>query len=296
MKKIWGFINRTYQDHVAAYSAQAAYYLILSFIPFILFLTTLIRYTPVTYNQMREAIISVVPQSAQSFVMEIVAEVYRRNSALVPISAIVALWSAGKGLQAITNGLNMIYHVKETRNWLVNRIKSVFYTLLFCVSLIISLLFMVLGRQLQQLAEQHVPLLGRFIGWLISFRMLPILVILFLVFLILFRFLPNRKATLLSQVPGAVLTAFAWVAFSYLFSLYFELFPGFSNMYGSLTALIIVMLWINFLMNLMLYGAEINTYFETDFVHARESIKQRRTQEKEQKQEQQEEHKEQNQK
>ena len=154
MKRIWGFIDRTYKDHVGAYAAQAAYFLILSFIPFILFLTTLIRFTPVTYNQMREAIMSVVPQSAQSFVMEIVAEVYRRNSALVPVTAIIALSSAGKGMQAITNGLNTIYHVKETRNWLINRIISVFYTLIFCISLIISLLFMVLGHQLQELAEK----------------------------------------------------------------------------------------------------------------------------------------------
>ena len=264
MKRIWGFIDRTYKDHVGAYAAQAAYFLILSFIPFILFLTTLIRFTPVTYNQMREAIMSVVPQSAQSFVMEIVAEVYRRNSALVPVTAIIALWSAGKGMQAITNGLNTIYHVKETRNWLINRIISVFYTLIFCISLIISLLFMVLGHQLQELAEKYFPFLGRIIGWLISNQMLPVLGILFLMFLVLFKFLPNRKANLLSQVPGALITAASWIIFSYLFSIYFELFPGFSNMYGSLTALIIVMLWIYFLMNLMLYGAEINTYFEKD--------------------------------
>ena len=280
MKRIWGFIDRTYKDHVGAYAAQAAYFLILSFIPFILFLTTLIRFTPVTYNQMREAIMSVVPQSAQSFVMEIVAEVYRRNSALVPVTAIIALWSAGKGMQAITNGLNTIYHVKETRNWLINRIISVFYTLIFCISLIISLLFMVLGHQLQELAEKYFPFLGRIIGWLISNQMLPVLGILFLMFLVLFKFLPNRKANLLSQVPGALITAASWIIFSYLFSIYFELFPGFSNMYGSLTALIIVMLWIYFFFFNDTATTEIYTYFENDFLKARRSMKERKEQKK----------------
>ena len=85
--------------------------------------------------------------------------------------------------------------------------------------------------------------------------------------------LPNRKATFKSQVPGAVLIAAGWSLFSYFFSLYFELFPGFSNMYGSLTALIMVMLWLYICMNLLLYGAEINSYFEKQFRLAQASVR-----------------------
>ncbi|MDO4650277.1 MAG: YhjD/YihY/BrkB family envelope integrity protein, partial [Eubacteriales bacterium] len=133
---IKGFVDRTFKDHVGAYAAQAAYFLIMSFIPFILFLTTLIRYTSVSYNMIRETIVQVFPPSLQKFVMEIVADVYMRSDAVLPITAITAIWSAGKGLQAITNGLNTIYHVKETRNWLITRIYSVFYTMLFSIALI----------------------------------------------------------------------------------------------------------------------------------------------------------------
>ena len=278
MKKIWGFVNRTIEDHVGAYAAQAAYFLILSFIPFILFLTTLIRFTPITYNQIREVIISIIPQDAQAFVMGIVADVYRRNSALVPISALAAIWSAGKGLQAITNGLNTIYHVKETRNWLVNRIKSVFFTILLCVALIVSLLVMVLGRRLSELVREKNEFIGTILMRIMNLRVLPVFVILFLVFWMLFRFLPNRRATFRSQMPGALLTAVSWMLFAYLFSLYFVLFPSFSNMYGSLAALIIVMLWVYFLMNLLLFGALVNTYFEKDFARAEQNIRSRLSQ------------------
>ena len=112
-----GFVRRANGDHVSAYAAQAAYFLIMSFIPCILFLTTLVRYTPLTYNVVRDAIVAFIPENLQSFVLGIVVDVYKRSTAIVPLSAIVALWSAGKGMQAITNGLNTIYHVKETRNW-----------------------------------------------------------------------------------------------------------------------------------------------------------------------------------
>ena len=104
---------------------------------------------------------------------------------------------------------------------------------------------------------------------------------LFLVFLILYKMLPNRKATLKSQVPGAVLIAAGWSLFSYFFSLYFELFPGFSNMYGSLTALIMVMLWLYICMNLLLYGAEINSYFEKEFRKAQASVREMLNRERE---------------
>ena len=276
-----GFMERVSGDHVAAYAAQAGYFIIMSFIPFILCLTTLIRYTPLTYKVVREAIVGFVPQNLQSFILSIVAEVYTRSAAVVPVTAFVALWSAGKSIQSLTNGLNTIYHVKETRNWLVNRIHAVVYMFLFVVALIGSLLILVLGNRIQQIAVAYVPFLGRIVARLMGARTLLVFAVLFFIFLVLYKVLPNRKATFKSQVPGAFITAVAWSLFSYFFSLYFDFFPGFSNMYGSLTALIAVMLWIYVCMNLVLYGAEINAYFEKEFRQAQQSVKEMLNREKE---------------
>ena len=262
--KFAGFIVRTKEDHVGAYAAQAAYFLIMSFIPFLLFFTTLLKYTPVTYNDLREAIIAVVPQNLQEFVMGIVVDIYRKGTAIMPVSAVVALWSAGKGIQALTNGLNTIYHVEETRNWLITRCYSVFYSLLFALALAFSLAMLVVSSQVRQFFAEALPVLGRLPGQMLLTRFLLVFVTLFLVFLLLFWAIPNRKATFRSQVPGAFLTAAAWMLFSFFFSLYFKLFPEFSNMYGNLTSLILVMLWLYFCMMIMLFGAEVNSYFENE--------------------------------
>ncbi len=265
MSIIRGFVDRIFKDHVGAYAAQAAYFLIMSFIPFILFLTTLIRYTSVSYNMIRESIAQVFPQSLQKFVVEIVADVYMRSSAVLPITALTAIWSAGKGLQAITNGLNTIYHVKETRNWLITRIYAVFYTLLFSIALIMTLTLMVLGEKLHDLAMEYSSFMNKYLNNVIVERELITFVSLVVVFIVLFRVLPNRKATFRSQVPGALITAVAWMSFSYVFSFYLEMFPGFTSMYGNMATLIIAMLWLYIMMNLMLFGAEINIYFEKEF-------------------------------
>ena len=267
-----GFMERMRKDHVSAYAAQAAYFLIMSFIPFVLFLTAIVQYTPLTYREVRQAIMSVVPENLQGFVLNIVAEVFSKSAAVLPLSALVALWSSGKGMQALINGLNTIYHVKETRNWLVNRIYSMFYMFLFVLALIASLLLLVMGNRIHVLISGYVPFLGNMIGRILGAKTFLVFVMLFLVFLVLYRYLPNRRASLKSQDPGAFLTAVAWSVFSYLFSLYFTFFPDFSIMYGSLSTLILVMVWLYFCMNLLLYGAEINAYFESQFRQAKLSF------------------------
>ena len=267
-----GFMERMRKDHVSAYAAQAAYFLIMSFIPFVLFLTAIVQYTPLTYREVRQAIMSVVPENLQGFVLNIVAEVFSKSAAVLPLSALVALWSSGKGMQALINGLNTIYHVKDTRNWLVNRIYSLFYMFLFVLALIASLLLLVMGNRIHVLISGYVPCLGNVIGRILGAKTFLDFVMLFFVFLVLYRYLPNRRASLKSQVPGAFLTAVAWSVFSYLFSLYFTFFPDFSIMYGSLSTLILVMVWLYFCMNLLLYGAEINAYFESQFRQAKLSF------------------------
>ena len=267
-----GFMERMRKDHVSAYAAQVAYFLIMSFIPFVLFLTAIVQYTPLTYREVRQAIMSVVPENLQGFVLNIVAEVFSKSAAVLPLSALVALWSSGKCMQALINGLNTIYHVKETRNWLVNRIYSMFYMFLFVLALIASLLLLVMGNRIHVLISGYVPFLGNVIGRILGAKTFLVFVMLFFVFLVLYRYLPNRRASLKSQVPGAFLTAVAWSVFSYLFSLYFTFFPDFSIMYGSLSTLILVMVWLYFCMNLLLYGAEINAYFESQFRQAKLSF------------------------
>jgi len=147
-----------------------------------------------------------------------------------------------------------------------------FYMFLFVLALIASLLLLVMGNRIHVLISGYVPFLGNVIGRILGAKTFLVFVMLFFVFLVLYRYLPNRRASLKSQVPGAFLTAVAWSVFSYLFSLYFTFFPDFSIMYGSLSTLILVMVWLYFCMNLLLYGAEINAYFESQFRQAKLSF------------------------
>ena len=276
----FGFLDRIREDHVAAYAAEAAYFLIMSFIPFILFLTSIIQYTPLTYSSIREVIISFVPENLQAYVLSIISEIYGRNGAIVPIAVLTTLWSAGKGMQAIINGLNVIYHVDETRGWLVNRIYSIFWTVLFVVALIGSLLILVLGDGIIKLLMKYLPLVGKLVDQVLQDKNLVAFAVLFIIFELLYKVLPNRKARFRSQIPGALFTAIVWTLFSKLFSMYFKIFPNFMNLYGSMAAVILVMIWLDICMIIMLAGAEINEYFESYFRKAGAKVRKKLTSKK----------------
>ncbi len=265
MKFIQGFAVNLSEKHMSAYAAQAAYFIILSFIPFMLLLMTSIKYTPLTREEVINVVMQVFPENFEGFIRGIVGEVYAKSLGVVPISALIALWSAGKGIQALTNGFNTIYQVQETRNFIVTRIRSVIYTLIFVIAIVLTLILQVFGNSLQRELSNRFPFLDRLVTTIISMRLLISLGLLSLVFLMLYKFIPNRKATFRSQLPGAVLSAVCWSTFSFFFSIYLDFFNNAANMYGSMTTIVLILLWMYFCMIFVMIGAQVNYYFEEQF-------------------------------
>lgn len=163
---------------------------------------------------------------------------------------------------ALTKGVNTIYQVKETRSFLATRLRAMFYTLLMIIAVIMCLLILVFGNEIQQLIAKYVPFIETVTAYIIGMRTTISLVVLVFIFLMIYTYIPNRKASIKSQIPGAVISAIAWSVFSLVFSFYLSSFDSFSYMYGSLTTLIFIMLWLYFCMYILLIGAEINAYFE----------------------------------
>lgn len=262
LKIIQEFSERIMGDHVGAYAAQSAFFILLSFIPFMMLLLNIIQYTPLTEEAVSSAVMSVIPEDFHTVVQTIIMEIYRRSSAVLPVSAIIALWSAGKAINSLTYGLNTVYHVKETRNYFVNRLRSMLFTLFFIGAFVVTLVLMVFGRSIQHGLTKYFPAVAEFTGVLLSLRTVITMVALMFTFVLMYRFVPNRKASVESQIPGALVTTISWQVLSVGFSFYLEYFPGVTRMYGNLTTMILLMLWVYFCMYLILIGAEINDYFE----------------------------------
>ena len=257
------FLAEAKKDHINAYAAQAAYFMTLSFIPFVMILLSAVKYTPVTKDYIFLLVSRMLPSFADSLAVSILEEIYAKSAATIPIAVVIAIWSSGKGVMAITIGLNTVYGVAETRNFILVRLRAVLYTIIIIVSIILSLVLMVFGKSLQALIEKRFPKLGEVSDFIMNIRLFGVavlLVVLVVFFTMLFKFLPNRKEKLKDQLPGSVFTAGTWALYSFAFAAYIERTSGFSYMYGSLTMVIIMMLWLYFCMYLMLLGAEINSF------------------------------------
>ena len=106
IKLVRGFLRAMNEDHVGAYAAQSAYFIMLSFIPFIILLLTLIQYTPLTKADIYGAAQVIFTDSMKGFVIDIINEVYSKTAVTISLSAITAAWSAGKGCLALMRWMN----------------------------------------------------------------------------------------------------------------------------------------------------------------------------------------------
>ncbi len=246
------------KDHVSAHAAQTAYFFMLCLIPIILLLLTLVRYTPVTKADVMTAVIQVFPTSVDSLITSIVNQVYNQSMGVIPITVVVALWSAGKGVLAMTSGLNSIYKCHETRNYVFLRIRSTLYTIMFLLVIIFLLVLSVFGNTLNIFIAEHIPIFKSVADWLIRARSVITPAVLMVFSLLIYKFLPNRKDRLIKQLPGAVFSALGWMVISWIFSVYVDVFRGFSSMYGSLTTIVLIMLWMYFCMYSILLGGVVN--------------------------------------
>lgn len=257
-QKITNMSSEIAEDHVGAYAAQAAYFFMICMIPIILLLLTLVQYTPVTKADVMTAVIQVFPASVDSLMTSIVNQVYNQSTGIIPITVIVALWSAGKGVLAMSSGLNCVYNCHETRNYFFLRLRATVYTVMFILVIILLLVLSVFGNSLNIFIEAHVPIMAKAADRLIEARVIIAPVVLVVFSILTYKFLPNRKDRCIKQLPGAVFAAVGWMVVSWVFSVYVDIFEGFSSMYGSLTTIVLIMLWLYFCMYSILLGGELN--------------------------------------
>ena len=260
MKQFNMILKNSGDDHISEYSAQCSYYTILSFIPFVILLITLIQYTIIQQQTLFDAISKIIPSSMNEFVIGIVREVYSKSIGTISVSIIFTLWSAGKGLFALTKGLHSVYNTGEDseKSVIYLRIMALIETVIFIVLIMLGMVLLVFGNSLKSLMQQHFGALENFSTFSQVVTELGFILATFIIFLFLYRFMPKHKVTFKSQIPGAIFGALALNIISFVFSKYLDIFKGFSITYGSLTTLMLIMMWTYSCFYSLFLGAELN--------------------------------------
>lgn len=270
-------------DNLTAYAAQAAFFIFISIFPFVMLFLNLIKYIPVFSGENIENLsLPFLSPQIESVIKGIIEEASSHGSgALISITTITILWACSKGVLGIIYGLNSIYKTTEKRSFIHLRVVAVFYTVALIVALVIVLILMVFGNSILNFIVQNISLpisltnTVRVIRWLVTFGFL------ILFFLLLYTVIPERKTKMKNELPGAVISAVGWIGFSVLYSFYIDNFGNQSKVYGSLTAIILFLLWMYICMIILFVGAEVNDIIqEHNFIILLKEMKEEKRQKK----------------
>ena len=256
-KRVRLFVREVSQDNISAHAASTAFFLFLSLIPLLMLVCAILPYTPITEAMLMQFAVNLTPHSTDALMVYLIGEVYDESTGILSAAAVVTIWIAAKGMLALMRGLNAVNGIVERRNYFVLRLEASFYTILMLAVLITTLTILVFGNTLAVLLIRQFPRLQIAIDLFMHIRFLPVWLVLIFIFALIYTYIPQIQTRLREQLPGALFAAIAWSGFSWGFSLYIDYFNGF-NMYGKLTTVIIVMLWLYFCMYLLLVGAKIN--------------------------------------
>jgi membrane protein len=259
---VWSEINK---DDVLGRAAQLSFYFLLAIFPLLIFISAVLGQVFAgnanLYHELISYLKAVMPQSAYSLVRTTAYEITTSSGgAKLSFGLLATLWTASSGMEAVINGLNVAYNVTERRSWWRRRFVAINLTVLLAIISGIALLLAVFGGRIGSfLADQY--------GYGDAFRSLWLTaqigfppVFMLLIFTLIYRFAPNvRSHGWQALVPGAFFAVVLWVGATALFRLYLSHFDSYSKTYGSLGAVIVLMLWLYISGVAILIGGEVNS-------------------------------------
>ena len=242
-------------------AAQLAFFFLLSFFPLVIFLVTLLPYLNLKQEQIFEFLKGITPPDVYMLVEDILREVLSNyNGGLLSVGILGTIWSASRGVNALTRALNRAYDV-ESKSGVKNRLWSLLFTIALVGAVIIALIFPVFGQQIGNLLFSYIGLEGTSVEtfWTLILWSTPLLLI-FSVLWIMYWAIPNISHGLkyIKVTPGAIIATLGWLILTYGFSYYIQNFGNFGMTYGSIGGVIILMLWLYFLGMVIIFGGLVN--------------------------------------
>lgn len=256
---------RIQDDEVPALGAQLTYYLILSFFPFLIFLLTVLSHTTFSSAELMTRLSTLLPDESFNVVADVIRETIENGTtSLMSFSIIGTLWTASNGVAAIIKGINKAYDQDENRSFFKRRGFAILITIGLTIGIILAFVLLVFGEVLGNYIFSFFGLSSLFkVIWGFVRLLFPIFMLIF-VFILFYRFAPNKRLSFREVFPGAIFTTSAWIIISLLFSYYVNNFGSYTKTYGSLGGIIILLIWLYISSIIILVGGEINATLAFD--------------------------------
>jgi membrane protein len=273
--RVWRRIDK---DDVFGRAAQLSYYFVLALFPLLIFLSTLVGYFFAAeqglYHSLIQYLGRVMPRSAFELLRGTLDELTRgTGGGKLTIGLVLTLWTASAGMEALIEGLNVAYAVAEARPRWRRRLLAIGLTIALGGLVAMALFLIVASNAVAHAVGRFFPVFER-IGRLSSVMQWSVGILLLLLALALvFRLAPNLgQPRWEGALPGAVVTVVCWIAASAGFRLYLSRFDSFNRTYGSLGAVVILLVWLYVSGAAILIGGELNSVIWQAVLHRRKKI------------------------
>jgi membrane protein len=245
------------------YAAALAFFFLLSLFPLLIFLASWLAFVPIPnlFNQILEIMAKLVPGDAMGVVRGVLKDVLHSNSKLLSFSIAGAVFAASGGFASLITALNVAYDVKEGRPYWKKRLVAVGLTLLTGIMLTIVLAAVALGPHVGTWISKSLNISDAFFRTWPYMRWLLIGVFSILVIETIYFLAPNVKQRFRDQVPGALMAVVVWILISWGLGWYLSHFANYNKTFGTLGAVVGLMLWLYITAIALLLGAEFNSEF-----------------------------------
>ncbi|TYR80595.1 YihY/virulence factor BrkB family protein [Priestia megaterium] len=251
-------MQRFFTERFFDQAAQTAYYFLLSFIPFIIFLFSLLKFFPIDTNNLLLLIRPFVPSSAFELIERSINTVINQSGKkILSFSLLATFWLASMAVQSLVRSLNDAHQIKRKQRFLHALINDLILTFGFMIIVSLSLFVPIIEEVFRHfiLTKVDIPEFWytswTFVRWWIGTSFL------FLFFVFFYKMVPSAKITWKKALPGTVFTTLGWQVASTGFSYYVQS-GKYSQIYGQLGSIIILMIWFYLTAAILLIGGLIN--------------------------------------
>lgn len=254
-------IERYQHDKVGKSAAALTYYLIFALFPFLLFISTLLGFLNIPMVSLSGHLSQFLPEDMIMLLNVCIAQVTEnRSSTVLAFSLIISLWSPIRAVNALMDAINVAYRGNPRKSAIKYKIFTLGYMLLVIIFILVALFIVVIGENVLQWIGNYFPFMipNQLILLWSKLRFLPLAMILFCVLSSLYYVSPSERPKRKYVFPGAFISLLSWLAFSIGFAYYVDNMANYSVVYGSIGAIIILLMWFYFSAITILMGAECN--------------------------------------
>jgi len=251
--------NQFRENNISGVGAQLSYYVILSFFPFLIFLITLLKFTPLTHDHTLVELSLILPDEALSVVSSIIQEITQVNDAtFLSIGMLGTIWASSRGTSSLISGINRAYNTSDSRPFWKIKLIGILFTIALAFLILFALTLLVFGKILGEFVFSYlgVSMVFYYI-WTLLRYLIPV-VSLFSTFLLIYILAPNTTLRIRNVLLGTTFSTLGLIVVSLLFSFYVNNFGNYSKTYGGIGGVIVLLIWLYISSTIVLVGAEIN--------------------------------------